>query len=177
MRHHQFSVAIIGAGLGGIGMAMKLRASGEGSLVVLEREAALGGVWRANTYPGCVYDAPSHLYWYAFDQVPDWSRVYARQPEILRTLQETAARHDVVRFIRYNSMVTGLIWDDSRGIWHIHVQNAPAITARVVVTATGQLSQPSFAGIPGRETFKGSGTRFEFAPARPSSSSAQAPSA
>jgi len=86
-------------------MAMKLRASGEGSLVVLEREAALGGVWRANTYPGCAYDAPSHLYWYAFDQVPDWSRVYARQPEILRTLQETAARHDVVRFIRYNSMV------------------------------------------------------------------------
>jgi cation diffusion facilitator CzcD-associated flavoprotein CzcO len=45
-------VAIIGAGLGGLGMAIALRRAGITDFVLLERADDIGGTWRDNTYPG-----------------------------------------------------------------------------------------------------------------------------
>ena len=42
-------VAIIGAGMSGIGMAAKLRLAGIESFRIYERCDELGGTWRANT--------------------------------------------------------------------------------------------------------------------------------
>jgi cation diffusion facilitator CzcD-associated flavoprotein CzcO len=42
-------VAIIGAGFGGIGMALALRRAGLDDFVVLDRASDLGGTWRDNT--------------------------------------------------------------------------------------------------------------------------------
>ena len=39
-------VAIIGAGFGGIGMAIALKQRGKHSLVILEKEGEVGGAWR-----------------------------------------------------------------------------------------------------------------------------------
>ena len=77
----EFQVAIIGAGLGGLGMGMRLTQAGQHSFVILESSDAVGGTWRDNTYPGASCDVRSHLYWFSFDAQPDWSRVYAFQPE------------------------------------------------------------------------------------------------
>jgi cation diffusion facilitator CzcD-associated flavoprotein CzcO len=52
-------VAIIGAGFGGLGVAIKLREAGFDDFLVLERDEALGGTWWANTYPGCACDVPA----------------------------------------------------------------------------------------------------------------------
>src|SRR4051794_32819873 len=76
------SVAIVGAGFGGLGMAIRLRQEGVEDFVVLERDSDVGGTWWANTYPGCQCDIPSHLYSFSFAPNPDWHRTYARQPEI-----------------------------------------------------------------------------------------------
>jgi hypothetical protein len=87
-----YNVAIIGAGFGGLGMAARLKESGEDSFVILEKADGLGGTWHENTYPGCACDIPSHLYWDGFDAQPDWSRVFSQQAEILDKLQSFAER-------------------------------------------------------------------------------------
>ncbi len=51
-----FKIAIIGAGLGGIGMGIRLKDEGEESFVLLEKADRVGGTWRDNTYPGAACD-------------------------------------------------------------------------------------------------------------------------
>ncbi|HYF46044.1 MAG TPA: NAD(P)-binding protein, partial [Acidimicrobiales bacterium] len=60
-----YEVAILGAGLAGLGMGMKLKMAGEESFVILEREDRVGGTWRDNSYPGASCDVQSHLYWFS----------------------------------------------------------------------------------------------------------------
>lgn len=50
-------VAIIGAGFGGLGTAIRLQQDGIDDFAVFERAETLGGTWQANTYP-----APSATY-------------------------------------------------------------------------------------------------------------------
>ena len=55
-------VAIMGAGAGGLGLAIRLAKSGQRDFVLFEASDGVGGTWRANTYPGAACDVPSHLY-------------------------------------------------------------------------------------------------------------------
>ena len=80
-RRH-FRVAIIGAGFGGIGAAIRCLQNGFDDLVVFERAAAVGGTWEVNTYPGAQCDIPSALYSFSFAPNPDWTRLYPLQREI-----------------------------------------------------------------------------------------------
>ena len=43
-----YSVAIIGAGFSGIGMAIRLRQEGIDNIIILERSDDVGGCWRDN---------------------------------------------------------------------------------------------------------------------------------
>ena len=45
-------MAVIGAGMTGILMAIKLREAGIEDITILEKADRLGGTWRENTYPG-----------------------------------------------------------------------------------------------------------------------------
>ena len=83
-------IAIAGAGLSGIGMAIALKQDGIEDFVVLERADDLGGTWRDNTYPGCACDIPSVLYSFTEEQNPGWSRAFAGQAEIQAYVQEVA---------------------------------------------------------------------------------------
>jgi NADPH-dependent 2,4-dienoyl-CoA reductase/sulfur reductase-like enzyme len=56
-----YQVVIIGAGFGGIGMAIALKRAGIEDFVVVDRADDLGGTWRDNSYPGLSCDIPSHL--------------------------------------------------------------------------------------------------------------------
>ena len=74
---------IVGAGFSGIGMAVALRDEGMDDFLVIEKASAPGGTWRENTYPGCACDVPSAIsYSFSYEPNPDWSHVYAHQPEI-----------------------------------------------------------------------------------------------
>ena len=55
------NVVIIGAGFGGLGMAIRLKAQGQDDLLLIEKGHDVGGCWRDNTYPGAACDVPSHL--------------------------------------------------------------------------------------------------------------------
>ena len=83
-------IIIIGSGFGGLGMAIRLKQAGFGSITILEKAARLGGTWRENTYPGAACDSPSFLYCYSFAPKIDWSRKWAEQPEILAYIEQCA---------------------------------------------------------------------------------------
>lgn len=55
------SVAIIGAGFGGLAAAIELSRNGVDSYTVFEKGDSVGGVWRANAYPGAACDVPSPI--------------------------------------------------------------------------------------------------------------------
>src|SRR5882672_1162659 len=81
------SVGVVGAGFGGVGMGIRLKQARVDDFTIFERGDSVGGVWRANTYPGATCDVPSHLYSFSFAPGHEWSRRYAPQAEIKRYLE------------------------------------------------------------------------------------------
>ena len=146
---------IIGTGFGGLGMAIALRRAGVDDVVVLEKAQDVGGVWRDNTYPGAACDVPSHLYSFSFEPNPAWSHVFARQPEILAYLQHCARLYDLHRQIRFGAEVASAAYDEGRAAWTVTLTDARVFRARLLISATGQLSQPVMARLPGLESFAG----------------------
>ena len=146
---------IIGAGLAGIGMGIRLKDEGDTAFVILEKESRAGGVWRDNTYPGAACDVQSHLYWFSFDDQPDWSRIYPLQPEILANIERLVARHGILPHIRFNAELQQAAWDDDAQIWRLHLTDGTTLSADTLITAWGQLNTPSNGGIKGVEDFAG----------------------
>jgi cation diffusion facilitator CzcD-associated flavoprotein CzcO len=146
---------VIGAGFGGLAAAIKLRKAGFKRLAVLEKAERLGGTWRDNTYPGAACDVPSRLYSYSFALNPNWSRAYSCQPEIQAYMEAVADRFGVRGSIRFHAEVERADWDEAAKVWRVSLKDGDTLEAPVLVSALGQLNRPSFAGIPGRETFKG----------------------
>lgn len=60
------SIAVIGAGLGGLCAGIKLKEAGFDDVVILEKASKVGGTWRDNSYPGCCCDVPVSLYQFSF---------------------------------------------------------------------------------------------------------------
>jgi len=75
-------IAIVGAGFGGLGAAIRLRQAGFTDFLLFDAGEDVGGTWRDNTYPGCACDVPSHLYSFSFARNPDWSNTFSGQAEI-----------------------------------------------------------------------------------------------
>jgi cation diffusion facilitator CzcD-associated flavoprotein CzcO len=149
------TVAIIGAGFGGIGLACVLRRAGFPDVTILERAPDIGGVWRDNTYPGAACDIPSSLYSFSFSPNPVWPRRYSGQAEILDYLRRTAAAEGVLDQVRFGTEVTGAEFDETRRVWHVHIAGGETVTADVLVPAVGQLSRPVVPALPGADTFTG----------------------
>ena len=147
-----YRVAIVGTGFAGLGMAARLKRSGVDSFVVLERADDVGGTWRDNTYPGAACDVPSHLYSLSFRLNPDWSRVYAPQPEIHAYLRRTASEEGLTPHLRLGEDVLDAVWDGDA--WEI-TTSAGNYRAAVLVTATGHLCDPKLPDIPGLGSFGG----------------------
>ena len=148
-------IVIIGAGPGGLCMAIRLREAGFENFVILEKAEGLGGTWRHNRYPGCSCDIPSHLYSYSFEIKPDWSRPYASQPEILAYLEGCADKYDVRRFCRFGCEVRGATWDEASATWSVETAGGERIEADVVVSAIGMFNELNFPDIPGLPSFAG----------------------
>ena len=89
-------IAIVGAGFGGLGMAIRLKQQGMHDFVVLERASDVGGTWAANTYPGCQCDVPSNLYSFSFAPNPAWTHSYPLQPQIQHYLRRCAERFGIL---------------------------------------------------------------------------------
>ncbi|MYV41770.1 NAD(P)-binding domain-containing protein [Streptomyces sp. SID1328] len=152
--HEHVRVAVIGSGFGGLGAAVRLRREGITDFVVLERAGSVGGTWRDNSYPGCACDVPSHLYSFSFAPNPDWPRTFSGQEHIRAYLERVADDFGLRPHLRFDSEVKLMTWDEDELRWHIETASG-SLTADVVVSATGPLSDPKIPDIPGLDSFPG----------------------
>jgi len=149
------SVAVVGTGFGGIGMAARLLRAGTTDLVLFEKDRDVGGVWRDNTYPGAACDVPSALYSFSFAPQSAWSRRFAGQAEIHDYLRRVAREQGVLPHVRFGVEVLSATFDEARGRWRLQLSTGDEHEADVLVAACGQLSRPAFPALPGLESFAG----------------------
>ncbi|MGC1511515.1 MAG: NAD(P)/FAD-dependent oxidoreductase, partial [Acidimicrobiales bacterium] len=150
-----FEVAIIGAGLGGIGTAIALTKEGITDFVILERAADIGGTWRDNTYPGIAVDIPAQAYQFSYELKPTWSRVFAKGSEVKTYVDQCADHYDVRSHVRLNSEVMARTWDADEQLWRLQIGADHELTARFVVSAIGSFVEPKPVDIPGVDQFEG----------------------
>ena len=147
-------VLIIGAGFSGIAAGTRLLREGLEDFQIIDRGHEVGGTWRDNTYPGAACDVPSHLYSLSFAPKADWSRLYAKQPEIEAYLRGVGESHGLMPLIQLGTTFQGATWDEARAVWQVETDRGP-IVARAVVSGMGGLHHPAYPDIPGRDSFAG----------------------
>jgi len=147
-------IAIIGAGFGGLGAAIRLQQAGFTDYLVLDRGDDVGGTWRDNSYPGCACDVPSHLYSFSFAPNPGWSHTFSGQQEIWDYLRGCVDRFGVRPRLRLRHEVREASWDEQARRWRLRTSGGEH-RARVLVCATGPLSEPAVPAIPGLGEFAG----------------------
>ncbi|MFD7311920.1 flavin-containing monooxygenase [Promicromonospora sp. NPDC059942] len=147
-------VAVVGAGLAGVGLGVRLRRAGRTGFTVLERADDVGGTWRDNVYPGVACDIPSALYSYSFLPQPAWSRVFAPGAEIHGYVRDVVQSEGLAPHLRLGTDLTSARWDDDAATWRLTTSRGP-LTARVLATAVGRLSEPRVPEIPGLAAFPG----------------------
>jgi len=114
-------VIVVGAGLSGIGAALRLRHSRPGSsLTVLEARTTSGGTWDLFRYPGVRSDSDMFTLGY---RLRPWrrDRALADGSEILDYLRETARETGVAELIRYDHRIVGAQWSTATSRWTVTV--------------------------------------------------------
>lgn len=151
----QVTHLIIGAGFGGIGLAIRILQQGLGEVKIWEKQASLGGTWFDNQYPGSACDIASNLYSFSFYKKHDWSRRFAPQAEILSYLQDCATHFGIHSHIELQREVASAKWLTDKQRWQVISRCGETIEAQFLISATGQLNIPVMPQIHGIEHFKG----------------------
>ena len=153
-----FRVVIIGAGLSGLCMGMKLAATGI-DFVILEKDEDLGGTWLENVYPGCGVDTPGHLYSFSFAPNPELTRYFAKRAEVHQYLERLASESGIKRRIRFNTEVVQARYQAGDAKWHIDLRDAngtaQTLAANVLISAVGMVNRPLIPALPGLDEFPG----------------------
>jgi cation diffusion facilitator CzcD-associated flavoprotein CzcO len=147
-------VAIIGAGLSGLGMGAALKRAGIEDFVILERADDVGGTWRDNTYPGIGVDIPAFAYQFSYELNPDWSRFFASGEEVKAYIDRYAAKYGLLPKVRFGSEVSSRTWDEENDLWRLQV-GGEELSARFVVSAIGAFVDPLPCEIDGLDDFGG----------------------
>lgn len=149
---------VIGAGVAGLYQIKRLVDAGCDAIGI-EANDDLGGTWYNNRYPGARFDSESYTYGYSWSQELldewDWSEQFAPQPETLRYLNHVADRFDLRRHFRFGTRVAALTFDEPNDCWHVRLDDGSVLSCRIVITAIGVLSMPTYPRIDGVERFDG----------------------
>jgi len=148
-------VAIVGAGLAGIGAAVKLRQAGFDNFKLFEKSAGVSGTWYDNDYPGAACDVPSHLYCYSFAPNPNWSRVYSPQAEIRKYVEDVVTEHQLTPHIEFETEIISAEFDEAKALWKITDKKGQIIYARFVMWSVSFLGTPHIPKISGLDSFTG----------------------
>ncbi|MCG8671552.1 MAG: NAD(P)/FAD-dependent oxidoreductase [Pseudomonadales bacterium] len=148
-------VAIVGAGFGGLCMAIKLLEQGNRNFVILEKAGEVGGTWRDNTYPGCACDVQSHMYSYSFEGKSDWSQRYAPWHEIQSYILDCVEKYQLRQYVSFNQEVHEAHFNENSGEWDVTTKSGTKMFAKHVVVASGPLHVPQVPDIKGLDSFKG----------------------
>ena len=151
-----YDAIVIGAGIAGLYQLYRLRELGM-TVRVFERGTGVGGTWYWNRYPGARFDSESYSYAYSFSQELldewDWSEHFAGQPETLRYLQYVADKFDLLKDIQFSSEVKSAVYDDDTRSWTVQLEDGSTHRSRFLITAVGNLSEPTLPRIEGNRIF------------------------
>jgi 4-hydroxyacetophenone monooxygenase len=151
-------VAIIGAGMSGMLIGLRLKQAGI-PFTIFERRDSVGGTWYENRYPGLRVDVPSHSYSFSFIQDHRWSHLYSFQPDLLDYFRKCRDRFGIGDHIRYGVTVTGADWNEDEKRWDVAVEHADGegetFAARSLVSACGFFNKIHLPDFPGMDSFKG----------------------
>ncbi|GAA4168752.1 NAD(P)/FAD-dependent oxidoreductase [Gryllotalpicola koreensis] len=157
-RGRDFTVAVIGTGMSGIGAMYRLSQAGV-PFTAFEKNPEVGGVWWANTYPGVRLDTPTFAYSYSFAQRADWPSAYARGSEIEQYALEIVERARLREHVVFDTEVTAMTWHEEAGEWEVVTRagdgTETAHRFNAVISAVGQLERPNIPEYPGRAGFRG----------------------
>ena len=158
------NVLIVGAGLSGLGLGMKLKRLGI-PFTIVERHPEAGGTWFENRYPGAGVDTPNLFYSWSAHQNPNWSRYFSQRDEILAYMQDAVDRFGLRAHIRFRTELTGAAWDGERNRWRVSLTatdesgataaRASVMEARFLVSAIGHISEPNDTRIDAMDAFRG----------------------
>jgi cation diffusion facilitator CzcD-associated flavoprotein CzcO/CubicO group peptidase (beta-lactamase class C family)/NAD(P)-dependent dehydrogenase (short-subunit alcohol dehydrogenase family) len=148
-------VLVIGAGFSGVCAGIKLQEAGITNFAIYDKTDGIGGTWWLNTYPGAACDIQSHFYSYSFEPNPDWSRLYAPQPEIQAYIEHCAEKYGVRPHIHLNHKIDSVIYDDDTALWVTTFDDGEVVKSRFVINGSGGLHEPSYPAFKGAEKFKG----------------------
>jgi len=148
-------VAIIGAGIGGLGAAIHLQRAGYTDFTIFERADDVGGTWHANSYPDVAVDIPGIVYQFSFEKNPWWSRTFPKGAEVRGYIAHLVEKYGLSERLRLSTEVMRRDWDEDSHFWLLTLDDGSTVTARFVITATGAFVEPRLPDIPGLETFTG----------------------
>jgi cation diffusion facilitator CzcD-associated flavoprotein CzcO len=155
-------VAIIGAGLSGVGAAAHFERRLPGlNWTILEARETLGGTWDLFRYPGIRSDSDMHTLGYNFRPWTD-ARSIADGPAILDYVRATADEHGIAPRIRYRHKVVAARWSSAAARWLVEIERGETgervrLSAGFLMMCSGYYRYdrgytPDF---PGRERFAG----------------------
>ncbi|MCC7394684.1 MAG: NAD(P)/FAD-dependent oxidoreductase [Sphingomonadaceae bacterium] len=154
-------VAIIGAGISGIGMAAHLIAKCPGKkYAIIERRENLGGTWDLFRYPGIRSDSDMHTLGFVFEP---WrhEKSIADGPSILEYLNRIVDERGIRQNIRFGTKVLAADWRAADGCWHLSMEGADGqastLRARWLYLGSGyyDYDNPYDAPIAGKADFAG----------------------
>lgn len=153
MEPERFETVIIGTGFAGLGLAAKMRESGQDDFLLLEKSDDIGGTWRDNHYPGAECDVASALYSYSFAPNPTWDFKWAKQKQILQYVNKFADNFGLRPHIRCGSQVVRAEYHN--GEWRVTLKGGDQLQARYLVSAVGQLHHPRIPNFDGLNDYSG----------------------
>jgi len=153
-----YKIAIIGAGISGIAMAVSLQRLGL-PYTIFERQPDLGGTWWINDYPEARVDTSSFLYQFKFEKNYPWPEYFASRDETLKYLNHVARKYAVTDKIRFSTELVSAKWDDTKSLWRCKLRQADGSEleerANVIVSAIGLFATPKYPDIKGMQEFQG----------------------
>lgn len=153
-----FHVLVIGGGMSGVLAAIRLEEAGI-PYTVIEKNASVGGTWYENTYPGCRVDVGNHFYCYSFEPNHEWTRFFAKQPELRAYFESCIEKYGIGRHFRFETEVVEATFDEAANRWNVTLRerdgNESSLVTNAMISAVGQLNRPKLPDIKGVGTFAG----------------------
>ena len=156
-RLENFTVTIIGAGMGGLNAALQLKRAGI-PYRVIEKNSGVGGTWYDNRYPGARVDSPSRIYTNLFGVDFPCPYAYGPHKENNAYFDWVADTFGLRQDITFDTEVRSLTWDDDGAMWEVEIegpQGKDALRSNAVITAVGFLNRPKLPEIDGMSEFEG----------------------
>jgi cation diffusion facilitator CzcD-associated flavoprotein CzcO len=153
----QARILVIGAGMSGILMGIKLKRAGYEHVSIFEKANAVGGTWRDNTYPGLHCDVPSLSYCYSFAPREEWDKRMSQGEDIRAYFEQVTKDYKVDELIQFNTEVVNAEFKEN--CWEVEASKGDGTTVKqsfeFVITACGVLHHPVIPDFKGKDTFKG----------------------